>query len=240
MLAHRSPSASRVLLAKPTAAARPIRGAAVACRASFFSKLFGGGGGDSSSMGAASSAPAAGGSDAAAGGPKRVSRMGYPLVMTPEEREAAASKLTALQRHVALEHGTERAFTGRFADGSNWDVKGRGTYVCALSGLPLFTSEAKFDSGTGWPSFHTPISPDHVELRVDRSIPFMARTEVLDARSGAHLGHVFPDGPRPSGQRFCMNAAALRFVPEGEPLPLAPVAKGGAEGASAAGGGGKE
>lgn len=234
MLAHRSPSASRVLLAAKSTGARPTRGAVVACRASFLTKLFGGG----DSMGAANSSPA--GASSSMGGGKGVSRLGFPLSMSAEEREAAARKLTPLQRNVALEHGTERAFTGRFADGSNWDEKRRGTYVCALSGLPLFSSDAKFDSGTGWPSFHTPISPDHVELRVDRSIPWMPRTEVLDARSGAHLGHVFPDGPRPSGQRFCMNAAALRFVPEGEPLPLAPVAKGGAGGAAAGDGGSKE
>jgi methionine-R-sulfoxide reductase len=147
-------------------------------------------------------------------------------------------------RYVALEGGTEKPF-----DNPYWDNHAEGVYVGIIGGLPLFSSDAKFDSGTGWPSFFEPIDPTHVLERVDRAHG-MARTEVLDARSGAHLGHVFDDGyvhgrthpiplhpargpmdttltiascvtcrPLPSGRRYCMNSAAMRFVPKGEPLP---------------------
>jgi peptide methionine sulfoxide reductase msrA/msrB len=112
-----------------------------------------------------------------------------------------------------LHAATERAFTGRY-----WDEHRPGTYVCVLGGLPLFRSEDKFDSGTGWPSFTRPIDPEHVVLRTDATLG-IPRTEVLDARSGSHLGHVFDDGPAPSGKRFCMNSAALKFIPDGKPLP---------------------
>jgi len=124
-----------------------------------------------------------------------------------------------MTKYVVLRAGTVRPVTGVTVNGYKHDNKARGTYVSAVGGLPLFSSEHKFNSGTGWPSFFQPIDPDHVREVVDTSIPFVPRTEVVCARSGAHLGHVFRDGPRPTGLRYCINAAALRFVPEGEELP---------------------
>ena len=120
---------------------------------------------------------------------------------------AARVRLTPLQHHVTREQGTEPPFANE-----HWDRKEPGIYVDVLDGAPLFASRDKYDSGTGWPSFSRPLEPESIDTRRDESL-FPPRTEVLARRSGNHLGHVFPDGPPPMGMRYCMNSAALRFVP---------------------------
>ncbi|KAA0234654.1 MAG: Peptide methionine sulfoxide reductase MsrB [Acidimicrobiales bacterium] len=129
--------------------------------------------------------------------------------MPPDEPESELrSRLTPEQYHVTQEGGTERAFTGAY-----WDCKDEGTYRCVVCDEPLFSSETKFDSGTGWPSFWQPLGDDAVACNTDTSHG-MVRTEAVCSGCGAHLGHVFTDGPQPSGLRYCMNSASLRLAPD--------------------------
>ncbi len=145
---------------------------------------------------------------------------------TDAQRRELTTALSVDERRVLLEHGTEAAFCGVFLDN-----KLDGVYSCRFCGLPLYRSSTKFDSGTGWPSFFAPYDASHVRTVRDTSYG-MVRDEIVCARCGGHLGHVFPDGPPPSGERHCLNSVSLGFTPHGEPLPD-PLRRGGPEAAPA-------
>ena len=135
---------------------------------------------------------------------------GFDLTpLSPAQKDELGKSLTPEERHVIMDHGTERAFCGGLLDN-----KKNGVYVCRLCGLPLFVSTSKFESGTGWPSFNAPFDRSHIRYIEDRTYG-MARTEIRCARCDSHLGHVFPDGPAPKGERYCLNSVSMEFLDDG-------------------------
>ncbi len=144
----------------------------------------------------------------------QLSSTGYDVTpLSPEEHDRLAADLTAEERDVILRHGTEAPFCGTLLNN-----KAAGLYACRMCGLPLFSAGTKFESGTGWPSFTEPYDAAHIAEVTDRAYG-MVRTEVRCARCDGHLGHVFPDGPPPTGLRYCLNSVAMTFVADGEELP---------------------
>lgn len=142
------------------------------------------------------------------------SASGYDVTPLPkDEISALAATLNAEERRVLLHQGTEPSFCGTLLDN-----KKSGVYTCRLCGLPLFRSTAKFNSGTGWPSFYQPFDPDHI-TEIQDDAHGMVRTEIRCRRCDGHLGHVFPDGPRPTGLRYCLNSVSLEFFADGQELP---------------------
>jgi peptide-methionine (R)-S-oxide reductase len=139
---------------------------------------------------------------------------GYDLRrLSAAEREKLAAGLSPEERQVILHQGTERPFCGTLLHN-----KTAGLYACRLCGLPLFKADAKFESGTGWPSFYQPFDAAHIAAIVDRSHG-MVRTEIRCTRCDAHLGHVFDDGPPPTHQRYCLNSVSMEFFPQGQEPP---------------------